>query len=381
MVVGLLGILKAGGAYLPLDPGYPRQRLEYLLADAQVKLVLTQERLLEPLAPVINAAAQPELKWLALDQEWSAIASESEANPAVVNEAGQLAYVIYTSGSTGQPKGVMITHANLHRLRKGLQQAVYAQLGAKLGAGPRRVGWNASLGFDASVKQWLQLLDGHAVYLLGEEERLEAARVLEYVRAQGLEVLDTTPGQLRQWLAVGLGAAAEPLRAVLVGGEAIDGELWRELTELSAAGGPVFYNLYGPTECTVDATVSVVSGARPVLGRRLEHVSVYVLDERQELAAVGVRGELCLGGGGVGRGYWQRAGLTAERFVPHPYSAVGGERLYRTGDEARYLEDGRVEYLGRVDQQVKVRGYRIELGEIEAVRAKTRRRIRRTRSG
>src|SRR6185312_12559499 len=197
-------------------------------------------------------------------------------------------------------------------------------------------------------------------------ERLEAGRVLEYVQEQGVQVLDTTPGQLQTWLEAGLGAGAggEQLAAVLVGGEAIAAGLWQELGVLQQ---PVFYNLYGPTECTVDATWSEVSGVRPVLGQRLPHVSVYVLDEQLRLAAVGVRGELCIGGGGVGRGYWQRAELTGVRYVPHPYSAVGGERLYRTGDEGRYLEDGRIEYLGRADQQVKVRGYRIELEEIGAV--------------
>ena len=256
----------------------------------------------------------------------------------------------------------MISHGNLQQLRHGLQQTVYATLGQE----PLRVGWNASLSFDASVKQWVQLLNGHAIYLLGEEERLEAERVLDYVKQNEVQVLDTTPGQLRTWLEAGLkeGAAGDQLAALLVGGEAIDEQLWQELAGL---GRPVFYNVYGPTECTVDATWSVVSGARAVLGQRLPHVSVYVLDEQLRLAPVGVRGELCIGGGGVGRGYLLRAELTAERYVPHPFSTVGGERLYRTGDEGRYLADGQIEYLGRRDQQVKVRGYRIELGEIEAV--------------
>ena len=279
-----------------------------------------------------------------------------------MTEAENVAYVIYTSGSTGQPKGVMISHGNLQQLLHGLQQTVYSQLGEE----PLRVGWNASLSFDASVKQWVQLLSGHAIYLLGEEERLEAERVLDHVKQNEVQVLDTTPGQVRTWLDAGLkeGAAGSQLAALLVGGEAIDEGLWQELATLDR---PVAYNVYGPTECTVDATWSVVNGARAVLGQRLPHVSVYVLDEQLRLAPVGVRGELCIGGGGVGRGYLLRAELTAECYVPHPFSTVPGERLYRTGDEGRRLADGRIEYLGRRDQQVKVRGYRIELGEIEAV--------------
>ena len=354
MVVGLLGILKAGGAYLPLDPNYPQSRLEYLLSDAQVQLVITQQRMLERL-PMLGRV-------IALDEEWERIATESADNLLPITEAENLAYVIYTSGSTGQPKGVMISHGNLQQLLHGLQQTVYSQLGEE----PLRVGWNASLSFDASVKQWVQLLSGHAIYLLGDEERLEAARVLDYVKQNKVQVLDTTPGQLRTWLDAGLreGAAGEQLAALLVGGEAIDEQLWQELAALEQ---PVTFNVYGPTECTVDATWSVVNGARAVLGQRLPHVSVYVLDEQLRLAPVGVRGELCIGGGGVGRGYLLRAELTAERYVPHPFSTVPGERLYRTGDEGRRLADGRIEYLGRRDQQVKVRGYRIELGEIEAV--------------
>ena len=353
MVVGLLGILKAGGAYVPLDPAYPRTRVEYMLADAQVQLVLTQGSLLERL-PVFGFT-------IALDEEWETIAAESAENLEPVNEVENLAYVIYTSGSTGQPKGVMISHGNVVQLLRGLQETIYAELGEE----PLRVGWNASLSFDPSVQQWMQLLNGHSVYLLSEEERVDAGRVLDYVKQHGVQVLDTTPGQVRTWLDAGLGAGAagEQLAVLLVGGEAIDGQLWQALGELAQ---PLSYNVYGPAECTVDSTCCVVSGVRPVLGQRLPQASVYVLDEQMQLAPVGVRGELCIGGGGVGRGYWQRAELTGERYVPHPFSAVGGERLYRTGDEGRYLADGRIEYLGRRDQQVKVRGYRIELGEIEA---------------
>ena len=238
MVVGLLGVLKAGGAYLPLDAGYPRARLAYMLADAEVQLVLSEQGLMDQLGHLAQVtAAAATVRWLALDQQWEEIAAESGANPVVVNEASNLAYVIYTSGSTGEPKGVMISHANLVQLWRGLQQAVYGGLAAA----PQRlrVGWNASLGFDASVKQWLQLLSGHTLYLLGEAERLDSERVVALISEQRLQVLDTTPGQLRTWLAAGLGAAADEaeLAAVLVGGEALEGELWRELGAQSERGG------------------------------------------------------------------------------------------------------------------------------------------------
>src|SRR5215204_4086788 len=358
MVVGLLGILKAGGAYLPLDPGYPRQRLEYLLADAQVGLVLTQERLL----------GQLPVHWgqtLVLDQEWSAIASESEANPEVVNEAGQLAYVIYTSGSTGQPKGVMITQGGLVNY---LQWASATYPFAAGSGSPL----HSTLSFDLTVTTlYAPLLVGGWVELLNEQEGsggLEAA----WRERSGYGVVKLTPAHLR--LLNESGVSGERLRewsaGVIVGGEALS---WEQVREWVRAGVRV-YNEYGPTETVVGSSVYEVEAEAEAeasggvsIGRPIRNTELYVLDQWQQPVAVGVRGEIYIGGVGLARGYWQRAELTAERFVPHPYSATGGERLYRTGDEGRYLEDGRIEYLGRRDQQVKVRGYRIELGEIEAV--------------
>src|SRR6185312_1457222 len=361
MVVGLLGILKAGGAYLPLDPAYPRQRLEYLLADARVQMVLTQAGLLERL----QAVAQP-VRCLPLDHEWERIAAESAENLPSITTAENLAYVMYTSGSTGQPKGVMITNGGLVNY---LQYAIATYPFAAGSGSPL----HSTLSFDLTVTSlYGPLLVGGWTELMSDGEGssgLEAA----WQEGSGYGVVKLTPAHLR--LLNSSEVSAERLRewsaGVIVGGEALN---WEQVRPWVAAGVRV-YNEYGPTETVVGSCVYELkvgaaerggNGGVPI-GRPIHNTEMYVLDQWQRPVAVGVRGELYIGGAGLGRGYWGRAELTAERFVPHPYSGRGGERLYRTGDEGRYLEDGAIEYLGRRDQQVKLRGYRIELGEIEAV--------------
>ena len=350
-VVAVLGALKAGGAYVPLDPVYPTERLSFMLTDAAVAVLLTQRDLMERLPPL-------EARVLVLDDESERIAQQSEANPSRLAQTENLAYVIYTSGSTGQPKGVMIEHHSAVRLSESLDQTIYAEH-KKL----QRVSMNAPLSFDASVKQLLQLGAGRTLCLVPEWVRRDGAAMRAYLEREQVEVLDCTPSQWR--LLAQSGNQATP-RLVLLGGEAIDEELWREL---SADPERTYYNLYGPTECTVDASWARLIEAQPSIGRGLPNTRLLILDQRQELVPIGVAGELCIGGAGVGRGYWQRADLTAERFIPDGFSRVPGARLYRTGDVARYLEDGQIEYLGRIDRQVKLRGYRVELGEIERVLA------------
>jgi amino acid adenylation domain-containing protein/FkbM family methyltransferase len=282
--------------------------------------------------------------------------AESRESESIVG-ADNLAYVIYTSGSTGRPKGVMVSHRSVVNLWQALRSSLYS--GQQPGL---RVGLNASLSFDASVKQWVQLLSGHTLYPVPNQLRRDTEALLRWGQQQRLEVLDCTPGQVRQML----GAGRLP-RMVLVGGEAIDVELWERLR---GEEGVYCYNLYGPTEATVDATVMAVGEReRPGIGRPLSNVRVYVLDEEMEPVPVGVSGELYLGGEGLARGYLGRAGLTAERFVPDPFAGSereGGGRLYRTGDICRWGEGGEVEYVGRADEQVKVRGFRVEPGEVEA---------------
>jgi len=365
LIVGLLAILEAGGAYLPMDPLYPPGRLRTMLELSGARLVVGRRRGLELLGDLGDR------RTFCLNEEAEAIAAGSaeplDGGPAPRN----LAYVLFTSGSTGRPKGVMVEHRSVAHLAAALEERIYRSLGP----GRLRVGLNAPLVFDASVKQWIQLLAGHTLHLVPEEVRPDPARFLAHATDAGLDVVDGTPSQIAPMLDAGLGDPDRPgPRTVLVGGEAIDAGLWRRLAGRSGAS---FWNLYGPTECTVDATAAPIQGDTPRLGRPLRDVRVALLDRRGEPVPRGVAGELHLGGGGVARGYAAAPALTADRFRPDPWSAVPGSRLYRTGDRARrslagdgLAGDGlagEIEFLGRVDHQVKVRGFRIELGEIEAV--------------
>jgi non-ribosomal peptide synthetase component F len=257
----------------------------------------------------------------------------------------------------------MISHRCVLNLHAALRHRLYLPSVSP----PARVSLNAPLSFDASVKQWAQLLGGQCLCVIPERVRADAPALLAYLRERGVEVLDTTPAQLRLLLDAGLGDPArqpeQGVRVLLVGGEAIDAALWGRL----AAVGLRAYNVYGPTECTVDSTACEVVGAEgPSIGRALANTRLYILGAAGEVLPAGVVGELHIGGAGVGRGYWRRPGLTAERFLPDGLSGEAGARLYRTGDLCRYLPDGRVEFVGRSDGQVKLRGYRIELGEVEA---------------
>ncbi|HET6978702.1 MAG TPA: amino acid adenylation domain-containing protein [Pyrinomonadaceae bacterium] len=351
MIVGVLGIWKAGGAYLPLDPTYPAQRIKFMLDDAGVSVLLTQRRLSEGLPE--NSA-----EVLFLDDSEAMSRTGNPATSVVhIVTPDNLAYVIYTSGSTGQPKGVMIQHRSAVNLAEALRRAIYAEATEQ----PLRVGLNAPLAFDASVKQLVQLLFGHTLYIVPEELRPDPSRLLDFVNESRLDVLDLTPSQLK--LLLETGTLETP--TVLIGGEAIDATLWALLSDHSASR---FCNLYGPTECTVDATCCEVrrSPLQPGIGRPLANVRVYLLDKALRPAPIGIAGELYIGGPGVARGYLNRPELTAQRFIPNSFSEVPGARLYRSGDRARFLADGNLEFLGRVDEQVKLNGYRIELGEIEA---------------
>lgn len=376
MIVGVLGILKAGGAYVPLDPDYPPERLAYMLESAQSPVLLTQHSLIGRL-PRHNA------RTVCLDADWPDIARRSEENPANRTTPQNMAYVIFTSGSTGRPKGVVVQHRSVLNLLTALNDAVYDDAvydDAIYDGGPRqgqlRLSMNGPLSFDTSVKQWIQLLNGHTLCILPAETRLDGRAMLAYVQLYELDVLDCTPAQLEMLLLAGLLETSSHRPAkMLVAGEAIDGSTWRALAQ---ATGIAFYNLYGPTECTVDTTAARILPhfeptdgrpiiGRPTVGRPLANVQVYILDRHLRPVPVGLPGELYVAGASLARGYLDRPGVTAERFVPDPFGSQPGGRMYRTGDVARYLPDGNVEFLGRSDYQVKMRGFRIELGEIEAL--------------
>lgn len=364
-IVGVVGILKAGGAYLPLDPSYPQERLAFILEESQAGAVLTQSRLLDRLAGLRGegAAGVPILR---LDGDEEEIGRESVENPPSLARGDNLAYVIYTSGSTGRPKGVMIEHRSVINHAAGLQHQIYRPV---FGRDPRpglRVSLNAPLMFDASVQEWVMLMHGHGLYILPQEVRLDGKSLLAYIRRHRLDVFDCVPSQLKLLLEEGFLDENEWMPAlVLPGGEAIDDALWQSLTRFPRTE---FYNVYGPTECTVDsATCSVKSYPhRPTIGGPMTNFQFYLLDRHLQPVPIGVSGEIYIGGAGVGRGYLNRPDLTAERFVPNPFDSRIGSRLYKSGDQARYLPDGKIEYLGRLDDQVKVRGFRVELGEIEA---------------
>jgi len=354
MMVGLLGILKAGGGYLPIDPEYPTERLLYILQDAQVRVLLTQKHLIAGLPK-----HQSEL--VCLDTDWSFTTQAQESNPGCEVQPENLAYAIYTSGSTGEPKGVMIQHSSVVNLAHGLHQAIYAHHQIS----PLRVSINGSLAFDTSVKQIIQLIYGHSLNIVPEKVRFDGHAMLSYLRQQKIDVLDCTPSQLRLLISVGLLDSDNHPQSVLVGGEAIDESMWATLAKAQNIN---FYNVYGPTECTVDTTICLITAnLKPVIGRPIANVQTYILDEYLQPVPVGVPGELHIGGAGLARGYLNCPELTNEKFISHPFHQTTESRLYKTGDLARYLPDGNIEYLGRIDNQVKIRGFRIELGEIEAV--------------
>ena len=348
MIVGLLAVLKAGGAYVPLDPDYPKRRLSYLLDDSQPLVLLTEARLLDRL-PGHRAAV------VCLDRDWPEISRRSTVTPPSSTGPDNLAYVIYTSGSTGNPKGVMVPHRGVANLWSAEQRFFGLR-------SSDRVLQFVSLSFDISVWDILLAFGAGATLVLGSRDELQAGAPLsQFLRERRVTATTLLPSVYLTIDPLNLPA----LQTAISGGELCTGDVVARL-----APGRRFINGYGPTENTVAATLTqpwTDTSRRPPIGKPLQNVELYVLDERFQPLPVGVPGELFIGGVALARGYMNRPDLTAASFVPHPYSAVPGRRLYRTGDRVRYLADGYVEFLGRVDEQVKVRGHRVELGEVEAV--------------
>jgi amino acid adenylation domain-containing protein len=351
LMIGLLGILKAGGAYVPLDPEYPQERLASMLEQSCPAVLLTEEKL----ASTLPATARKGAQIVLLDRDGPAI--ERESDRAVTSGAGpeNLAYLLYTSGSTGRPKGVQISHGALTNF---------------LAAMSRRPGLASAdvllavttLSFDiAGLELYLPLLAGAQVVLVPRAVALDGERLRELLVHSRATVMQATPATWRLLLEAGW--RGDGTLTVLCGGEALP----RDLAEALLARSGALWNLYGPTETTIWSTLQKVSNAgRISIGRPLANTQIHLLSRGFLPVPLGAPGELHIGGAGLARGYRDRPDLTAERFLPDPAATAPGARVYGTGDLARHLPDGSVEYLGRIDHQVKIRGFRIELGEIEA---------------
>jgi amino acid adenylation domain-containing protein len=349
MVVGLLGILKAGGAYVPLDPTYPRERLAFMLEDADVRLLLTQSKLREAL-PTTQAALL-DLDQLPVPQP-STSAAKSEDRRSAGNSP--LAYVIYTSGSTGKPKGVQVTHRSVINVLTSIAQATEFTAQDNLLA-------VTTLSFDiAALEIFLPLISGGRVTVASRGVAGDGTRLAGLIETSGASVMQGTPATWRLLLEAGWGGQRQ-LR-VFCGGEALKRNLADELMSRCRE----VWNFYGPTETTIWSLACRVTAGEPItIGRPLGNTQAYILDAQLQPVPVGTVGELYLGGDGLARGYLNRPELTAERFIEHTFASGAGGRLYRTGDLVRHWPDGRLEYLGRADQQVKIHGFRIEPGEVE----------------
>ncbi|MGH7825286.1 MAG: non-ribosomal peptide synthetase [Candidatus Binatia bacterium] len=350
MVVGMLGILKAGGAYVPLDSSYPKERLAFMLQDAGIGVLLTQRRLVGEL-PEHNARV------VCLDSHWEMIGRESEDSPASTAGPENLAYVIYTSGSTGKPKGVEVLHRGVVNFLSSMREQPGLSAQDILVA-------VTTLSFDiAGLELLLPLSVGARVVIVSREVAADAALLSEELTKFGCTLMQATPATWQMLLEAGWQGNSN--LKILCGGETLTAELAAKLLDRCCS----LWNLYGPTETTIwSAAHHVESVARVIpIGRPIDNTQIYILDPYLNPVPIGVPGELHIGGVGLARGYKDRPELVAEKFIPDPFSAAPGTRLYKTGDRARYLASGGIEFLGRVDDQVKVRGFRIELGEIEAV--------------
>ncbi|WP_414544489.1 amino acid adenylation domain-containing protein [Nostoc sp. CCY0012] len=345
-IVSILAILKAGGVYVPLDPGYPQERLTFMMEDARLSVLLTQQSL--------NIQPGERTTVVNLDQEWENIAQHSDTNPTQVVTPDNLAYIIYTSGSTGKPKGVLLEH-------RGLCNLATAQIQAFKVEPHSRVLQFASLSFDASISEiFMTLVAGATLCLANTDDLLPGTNLWRLLRDRAITTLTLPPSVL----AVLPAEELPDLQTIIVAGEACSADLVARW-----ATGRRFFNAYGPTETTVCATIGECSDTQnqPSIGRAIANTQVYILDRHLQPVPIGVPGELYIGGIGLARGYLNRPDLTEEKFIPNPFTQDSQERLYKTGDLARYLPDGNIEFLGRIDHQVKIRGFRIELGEIETI--------------
>jgi amino acid adenylation domain-containing protein len=355
MIIGLLGILKAGGAYVPIDPSYPYSRQAYILKDTQMPIVLTQQSF-------VGNLQRDNLKAICLDTDCNII-NQPDKNPVTSTTALNLAYVMYTSGSTGEPKGTLIPHQGLVNYLNWCTQAYAVAKGSGTLV-------HSSLGFDLTITSlFAPLLVGNQVELLPESSNIENLSTTLKERSN-LSFVKITPSHLKLLSQqISPQQAAGRTNAFIIGGENLTSENISEWQDF--APDTILVNEYGPTETVVGCCVYQVpiqhhSGSIPI-GQPIANTQLYVLDSYMQPVPNGVTGELYIGGTGLALGYLNRPELTAEKFVPHPFSSEPGARLYKTGDLVRFRDDGILEFKGRIDEQVKIRGFRIELGEIESV--------------
>ncbi|NEQ64891.1 MAG: amino acid adenylation domain-containing protein [Symploca sp. SIO2D2] len=357
MVVGLLGLLKAGAAYVPLDPNYPAERLSYMLADSGVEVLLTQSSLLESLPE-----QEQQARVVCLDSDWGTIEQQSQENLEVGVNSDNLAYVIYTSGSTGKPKGAMNTHQGFRNRLLWMQEAY--QLTSS-----DRVMQKTPFSFDVSVWEFFwPLLTGARIVVAKPEGHKDSTYLVNLISSQQITTTHFVPSMLQVFLLEPNLENCSCLKRVFCSGEALPVELTQRFFSKFSCE---LHNLYGPTEAAIDVTFWQCQPQENLqivpIGRPISNTQIYILDQHLQVAPIGVPGELYIGGDGLARGYLNRPELTGEKFIPNPFSSAPSERLYKTGDLARYLRDGNIEFLGRINNQVKLRGFRIELGEIESV--------------
>ncbi len=362
LLIALLGILKAGGAYVPLDPGYPADRLDYMLRDSRTPVLLTHSKLVERV--MSNRGGQREdgspLEVICIDSDWPNVATHEATNPPPNTEPDHLAYIIYTSGSTGRPKGAMNTHRGICNRLDWMQKTF--RLTQR-----DRVLQKTPISFDVSVWElFWPLLTGARLVMAEPGGHQDQAYLVDVIDRESITTMHFVPSMLHLFLEAPDLARCRSLRRVVCSGEALSFELQQRFFERLQCE---LYNLYGPTEAAIDVTwwKCRPDDTRRVvpIGRPISNTQIYILDAHRTPTPIGVPGEIYIGGHNVARGYLNRPELTEERFVPDPFAQRGGEKLYRTGDRARFLADGNVEYLDRIDHQVKIRGCRVELGEIE----------------
>ncbi|MBZ0257201.1 amino acid adenylation domain-containing protein, partial [bacterium] len=360
MVVGILGIMKAGGAYVPLDPDYPNDRLRYMLEDAQAPVLLTQQKLLNEHPAFLNLKVSPFIVCVDRDQE--IIETFNDGNPVNQTRPEDLAYIIYTSGSSGRPKGVM----NIHKAICNRLLWMQDEYGLDEND---RVLQKTPFSFDVSVWEFFwPLMTGARLVMAKPEGHKDSAYLIDLVRARNITTLHFVPSMLKAFLERDEAGTCRCVRRVICSGEALTTEIQTRFFERFDCE---LHNLYGPTEAAIDVTYWECKPEKDAvtvpIGRPIANTSIYILDSHMMPSPIGVSGELYIGGVNLARGYYNKAKMTEERFIPDPFDPTPGARLYKTGDLARFRADGVIEYIGRADYQEKIRGFRIELGEVEAV--------------